>query len=79
VVDAMTRRRRRLCATKTTSDAIAEFVHADPAKALVMTCIGQLVTDGHAQCTVLDDRDIELSFNSGETFVLAERGIVRLA
>jgi hypothetical protein len=78
VVDAETRR-RRLCATKTTSDAIAEFVHADPAKALVMTRIGQLVTDGHAQWTMLDDGDIELSFNSGETFLLAERGIVRLA
>ena len=72
-------RRRRLCANKATSDVIAGLVHADPAKALVMTCIAQIVADGHAQWTTLDDGDIELSFNSGEMFLLAERVIIRLA
>jgi hypothetical protein len=62
-----------------TSDVIAGIVHADPAKAFVMTCIGQLVVDGHAQWTMLNDGDIEFSFNSGETFLLAERVIIRLA
>jgi hypothetical protein len=62
-----------------TSDVIARLVHADPAKAFVMTCIGQLVADGHAQWTMLNDGDIELSFNSGETFLLAERAIIRVA
>ena len=62
-----------------TSDVIAGIVYADPAKAFVMTCIGQLVVDGHAQWTMLNEGDIELSFNSGEMFLLAERVIVRLA
>jgi hypothetical protein len=44
-----------------------------------MTCIGQLVVDGHAQWTMLNEGDIELSFNSGEMFLLAERVIIRLA
>ena len=61
------------------SDVIAGLVHANPAKAFVMTCIGQLVADGHAQWIRLNDGDIELSFNSGETFLLAERVIIRLA
>jgi len=58
---------------------IAALVHTDPDKAIVMTCIGQLVADGYAEWTMLDDGDIELSFNSGETFLLAERVIIRLA
>jgi hypothetical protein len=78
VVDAKTRRRRPR-ATKATSDAIAGLVHADPAKAFMMTCIGQLITEGHAQWSMLGDGDIQLSFHSGERFLLAERVIIRLA
>ena len=78
MADTKTTRRRR-CADKATSDLIGGLVHADPAKALVMTCIGQLVADGHAQWTTLNEGDIELSFNSGETFLLAERVVIRLA
>jgi hypothetical protein len=44
-----------------------------------MTAIGQLVADGHAEWIMLDDGDVELSFNSGETFILAERVVIRLA
>ena len=44
-----------------------------------MACIGQLVADGYAEWTMLDDGDIELSFNSGATLLLAERVIIRLA
>ena len=72
-------KRPRLRASKATSDVIAALVHTDPDKALVMTYIGQLVADGYAEWTMLDDGDIELSFNSGETFLLAERVIIRLA
>ena len=54
-------------------------VYSDPDKALVMTAIGQLVADGHAEWTMLDDGDVELSFNSGGTFLLAERVVIRLA
>jgi len=44
-----------------------------------MTCIGQFVGDGYAEWTMLDDGDVELSFNSGEIFLLAERVVIRLA
>ena len=44
-----------------------------------MSCIGQFVGDGYAEWTMLDDGDIELSFNSGETFLLGERVVIRLA
>ena len=50
------------------------LVHADPAKALVMTYFGQLVADGYAEWDMLDNGDIELRFNTGETFLLAEDG-----
>ena len=63
---------------KTAPDAIAGAVYSDPDKALVMTAIGQLVADGHAEWTMLDDGDVELCFNSGETFILAERVVIRL-
>jgi hypothetical protein len=78
VVEAKTRR-RRLRATKATSYTIADLVHADPDKALVMTCFGQLVADGHAQWAMLGDGEVQLSFHTGETFLLAARVIIRLA
>ena len=64
---------------KLAPSTVAGGVHADPDKALVMTAIGELVAGGHAQWTMLDDGDVELSLNSGERFLLAERVVVRLA
>jgi hypothetical protein len=78
VADAKTRR-RRLRAANATPDAIAGLAHADPAKALVMICVGQLVANGHAQWTTLDNGNIELSVYRGKTFLLAKRVIIRLA
>ena len=78
MAEAKTRRGQRSI-SKVTSHVIAGLVHADPAKVFVMTCISQLVADGHAQWTTLDDGEIELSFNSGETFLLAEKVVIRLA
>jgi hypothetical protein len=72
-------RRRRLGATKAAPDAIAGLVHADPAKARVMIYVGQLVADGQAEWNMLDNGDIQLSLNTGETLLLAERVIIRLA
>ena len=51
----------------------------DPDKALVMTCIGRLVADGVAVWQMLESGEIELRFNSGETYLLAETTILRLA
>src|SRR5262245_60162659 len=72
-------KRNRLTAAKLAPSAIAGAVYSDPDKALVMTAIGQLVAAGRAEWTMLDDGDVELSFNSGETFILAERVVIRLA
>jgi hypothetical protein len=44
-----------------------------------MISIGQLVADGYAEWAMLDNGDIQLSFSTGETFLLTERAIIRLA
>ena len=72
-------KRNRLRGANVTPCAIARAVYSDADKALVMTAIGQLVAGGHAQWAMLDDGDVELCFKSGETFLLAERVVIRLA
>ena len=41
--------------------------------------IARLVADGFAEWYRLDDVDIQLRFNTGETFLLIETVIVRLS
>jgi hypothetical protein len=77
-LDAKTRR-ERLCGTDAASDGIASLFHADPAKALVMTCVRRLVADGYAECDMLENGDIRLHFQTGETFLLARTMIIRIA
>jgi len=72
-------RRRMPSYTKAAPGAIAERFNADPAKALVMSYICQLAANGCAEWDMLDNGDIELNFNTGEIFLLAERVIIRLA
>jgi hypothetical protein len=43
-----------------------------------MKFIGQLVIDGFAEWEMLDNGEIELRFDTGETFILGEKAIVRL-
>jgi hypothetical protein len=69
----------RLCGTEATPDAIVGLAHADPAKALVMKYVGQLVTDGYAEWKLLANGEIELRFDTGETFILRDKVIVRIA
>jgi hypothetical protein len=52
--------------------------YADPAKALVMTYLGQLVGDGYAEWHMLDNGDVELRFYTGEVFLLADTTILRI-
>jgi hypothetical protein len=59
--------------------AISGRFLADPAKTLVMKHIAQLVADGFAEWDMLDNEDIQLRFNTGETFLLTETVIIRLA
>jgi hypothetical protein len=76
--DAKTKRERRR-RTRTMPDAIAGLVHADPAKARVMTYFHRLVADGHAEWRMLENGDIRLRFRSGETYLLAKTTIIRIA
>ena len=76
--DARTKR-EKLVGTDPTSDAIAGLIHADPAKALVMTYVRRLVVDGYAEWDMLENGDIQLSFQTGETFLLARTMIIRIA
>jgi hypothetical protein len=46
----------------------ADPLYGNPAKALVMTHIGQIVRDGYARWATLDNRDVELRISSGEIF-----------
>jgi hypothetical protein len=61
------------------SDTIPRPFQADPDKALVIKYVGQLVADGLAEWDMLDNGHVELRFNTGETFLLAETAITRLA
>lgn len=71
--------RRKLPGTLETTNALIALAQDNPDKALVMKYIGQLVADGYAEWAVLDSTEIEVRFTSGETFLLAETTILRLA
>ncbi|MCR6497437.1 hypothetical protein MUO32_00185 [Shinella sp. CPCC 101442] len=43
------------------------------------TYIGQLVVAGYAELQMLDNGEFEIRFASGETYLLAETAILRLA
>lgn len=71
--------RERYCGTEASPDAIAALAHGDPAKALVLSYIAQLVAGGYAEWRPGDKGEIELRFGTGETFILADNVIVRVA
>jgi hypothetical protein len=70
--------RERSCGILVTPDSLRERLEADPAKALVMSHIGRLVSDGYAEWSLLDNGDVELRFLSGEIFLLADMSITRI-
>ena len=76
--DARTRR-AKTGRTAAAPDNIAGRFYGDPAKALVMTHIGQFVYDGYAEWTMLDNGDVELRFFRGEVFLLADANMTRVA
>jgi len=76
--DARTRR-AKTGGTVAAPGNIAGRVYGDPAKALVMTHIGQFVRDGYAEWAMLDNGDVKLWFFSGEIFLLADATMTRLA
>jgi hypothetical protein len=72
-------RRGKFRGAEAMPDAIASIIHAHTAKAIVMSYVGQLVADGYAEWDMLENGDIRLRCRTGETFLLAETVIVRIA
>jgi hypothetical protein len=68
----------RTFGTRLMPESLTGRFAVDPAKALVMSHIGQLVSDGYAEWSLLDNGDVELRFLSGEVFVLADTTITRV-
>jgi hypothetical protein len=71
--------RRRQSGTEATIDAVVALARDNPDKALVVKYIGQLVADGFAAWELHDNGDVEVRFTSGETYLLAEATILRIA
>ncbi|TAN00714.1 MAG: hypothetical protein EPN45_14025 [Rhizobiaceae bacterium] len=71
--------RRNLPGTEEAIDALVALAQDNRDKALVMKYIGQLVADGYANWAMLDNGEVEVRFTSGETYLLAESTILRLA
>ena len=72
------RTRRATGRTATAHDNIAGGFYRDPSKTLVMTHIEQFVRDGYAEWIMLNNGDVELSFFSGEVFLLTDATITRV-
>jgi hypothetical protein len=62
-----------------TSDAISVLVQSDPAKVKVMGHLRKLVADGFAEWQTLDDGTIRLRLITGETYLLEQATITRIA
>jgi hypothetical protein len=71
--------RRKLPGTEAAADALVALARDNPDKALVMKYIGQFVADGYAEWVALSNGEIEVRFTTGETYLLAETTIIRLA
>ncbi|MUZ75823.1 hypothetical protein GOZ90_24460 [Agrobacterium vitis] len=70
---------RILPRTVWTINMLVGLAQNNPDKALVMTYIGQLVVAGHVEVELLDNGEVEARFASGETYILAETTILRVA
>jgi hypothetical protein len=64
---------------KTPARAVAGGFQVNPAKALVMSYVSQLVADGYADWDMLENGVVRLRCRTGETFLLGETTIIRIA
>lgn len=74
-----TRTSRRIPGTEEAIGALVSLAKGNPDKVLVMGYIGQLVAGGFAAWELLESGEVEVRFTSGETYLLAEATILRLA
>ena len=71
--------RRKVGGPEAPARAVAGLIQADPAKALVMSCVSQLVADGYADWDMLENGVVRLRCRTGETFLLGETTIICIA
>lgn len=71
-------RRITLCGTWALDDALRGLIAADADKAAVLEWLAQLIADGLAEWSLVNN-DIRVCFASGEVFLLAANGMRRLA
>lgn len=71
--------RRKLPGTEKAIGALIALAKDNPDKAFVMSYIGRLVAGGFAVWELLETGEVEVRFASGETYLLAETTILRLA
>lgn len=70
--------RAKQCGTKAPPGENRMLFPGDPAKALVMDHIAQIVAAGLAEWGTLSSGDIWVRFRTGETFLLGDKAITRL-
>ena len=76
---APNKRLDRRVRVEATSDAISVLVQSDPAKVKVMGHLRKLAADGFAEWQTLDDGTIRLRLITGETYLLEQATITRIA
>jgi hypothetical protein len=76
---APNKRLDRRVRVEATSDATAALVQSDPARVKVMGHFRKLVADGFAEWQTLDDGTIRLRLITGETYLLEQATITRIA
>ena len=69
---------QRVC-VEATFDAIAGLMQSDLAKVKVMAHFRKLVADGFAEWQTLDGGTVRLRLNTGETYLLGQSTITRIA
>ncbi|SDR61812.1 hypothetical protein SAMN05519103_07631 [Rhizobiales bacterium GAS113] len=73
------RRKRRPRDAEPALDAIATQRYPDPAKRVMMKYFGELVAEGFAEWELVENGNVRFRVETGETFVLGETAITRLA
>jgi hypothetical protein len=71
--------RMNVCRSEATRAAFDGRFHADAAKDLVMSYVGRFVSDGLAEWQQIESGDIRLRFHTGETFILSDTAMSRIA
>jgi hypothetical protein len=72
-------RREKLRGAEAVANKVAGMIFGDPAKAIVMSYVRQLVADDHAEWDLLANGEIEVRFRTGDSFIFGETTIIRIA